>query len=177
LVSDYRDVSPYTGTTNIGLEIGVSPVVTSIDPTSGKVGDTITINGYAFGKTKSTKSRVTINGKNVDIVSWSDKVIKVKLTEDVGSGPVIVYTGEKYEYKSNSDVKFTFVQTPPQNKKYDGFYFFKIRMVPSWDWDIGGWDTLVADVEIYLMFDKGTITTARSPDEQTDYDLKNFWHI
>jgi len=68
--------------------------VTSIDPTSGKVGDTITINGYAFGKTKSTKSRVTINGKNVDIVSWSDKVIKVKLTEDVGSGPVIVYTGE-----------------------------------------------------------------------------------
>ena len=172
LVSDYRDVSPYTGTTNIGLEIGVSPVVTSIDPTSGKVGDTITINGYAFGKTKSAKSRVTINGKNVDIVSWSDKVIKVKLTEDVGSGPVIVYTGEKYEYKSNSDVKFTFVQTPPQNKKYDGFYFFKIRMVPSWDWDIGGWDTLVADVEIYLMFDKGTITTARSPDEQTDYDFE-----
>jgi len=81
--------------------LDVMPKVTSITPTSGKVGDIITINGFAFGKTESSESKVTINDDEVDIVSWSDKVIKVELTQDIESGPVVVYTGEKYEYKSN----------------------------------------------------------------------------
>ena len=82
------------------------PKVKSINPATGKGGDTITISGFSFGKAKSTKSKVLIGDKQIEIINWSDKEIKVKLPEDIKSGTVVVYTGEKYEYKSNEDIIF-----------------------------------------------------------------------
>jgi len=62
--------------------------------------------GMPFGKVKTPKSKVTIGDKNADILSWSEKQIKVKIPNDVevGPNPVVVYTGVQYEYASNSDV-------------------------------------------------------------------------
>ena len=131
----YLHVDGDTKTTDsfmVKATLDVTPKVTSITPTSGKVGDTITINGFSFGKTKSSKSRVTINGKNVDIVSWSDKIIKVRLPQDVSSGPVIVYTGEKYEYESNKDVKFT-KKSESECGKANGTYQVYFKEVPEWN--------------------------------------------
>ena len=141
----------------IDAKLSLIPIVSSVDPTSGKVGDTITINGYGFGKTKSSKSRVTINGKNVDIVSWSDKEIKVKLTQDVGSGPVVVYTGEKYEYKSNDNVIFDGGGIP-----IGGKYKFEFT-VPAWVGWKREWSALRL-IRFNLIFKNGVITV--DPEEE-----------
>ena len=162
----YLHVDGDTKTTDsfmVKATLDVMPKVTSISPTSGKVGDTITINGYGFGKAKSTKSRVTINGKKVDIVSWSDKVIKVKLTQDTGSGPVVVYTGEKYEYKSNDNVVFT----TKTEAKCEGVYRLNIFDIPKISID-GERDILSYVPAMYLTLKNGTIK-AFHVEEQTSY--------
>ncbi|HOC52448.1 MAG TPA: stalk domain-containing protein [Caldisericia bacterium] len=103
------------------------PKITSIDPTTGGTGDYVNINGFAFGKNKSTKSKVTINDKEVEILNWSDKKIQIKISQDVDGGSVVVYTGEKYEYVSNKDVIFN------TKLKCDGYYEVYCTEVPSWN--------------------------------------------
>lgn len=89
---------------SVFADVSVLPKVTAVTPKSGKVGDTITITGKCFGKNKSAKSRVSINGDSMEIVSWSDNTVKVKLSKDISSmNSVVVYTGEQYEYMSNTD--------------------------------------------------------------------------
>jgi len=39
----------------IDAKLSLIPIVSSIDPTSGKVGDTITISGFSFGKINQQK--------------------------------------------------------------------------------------------------------------------------
>jgi len=52
---------------------------------------------------KLAKSRVTINGVNAQITDWMPDEVEVKLPAGAATGqPVIVYTGDKYEYKSNA---------------------------------------------------------------------------
>ena len=135
----------------INATLLVTPKVVSINPTTGKGGDTITINGFSFGKNKSTKSKVTINGENVDIVSWSDKEIKVKLPQDITSGPVIVYTGEKYEYESNKDVVFSTVSN------CDKAYEIYCPEVPSWNTFDCKWDDSKQLIKLCVTFKDGKI--------------------
>jgi len=127
------------------------------------VGDIITINGYGFGKAKSTKSRVTINNDKVEIVSWSGKVIKIKLPENVKAGPVVVYTGEKYEYKSNDNVVFT----TKTEAKCEGVYRLNIFDIPKISID-GERDILSYVPAMYLTLKNGTVT-AFHVEEQTSY--------
>ena len=136
----------------IDAKLSLIPIVESIDPTSGKVGDTITISGFSFGKNKSTKSRVTINDKDVDIVSWSDKEIKVKLTQDVGNGPVVVYTGEKYEYVSNKDV--TFGMASPCDKSYEVY----CTEVPLWNSMDCKWDSSKQLIRLCVTLKSGKVS-------------------
>jgi len=132
--------------------LDVIPKVTSINPTTGIEGDIITINGFAFGKNKSTKSRVTINGKDVEVVNWSDKKIEVKLPQDVENGPVVVYTGEKYEYESNKDIIFN------TKLKCDGYYEVNCTEVPSWNNIDCKWNDSKQLIRLCVTFKDGKIS-------------------
>ncbi len=64
--------------------------ITSISPTSGAVGATVTITGTNFGATQGT-STVKFNGKLVaTYVSWSSSSIKVLVPSGATSGPLVV---------------------------------------------------------------------------------------
>ena len=51
----------------------------------------------------------------------------MKIIQNVGNGPVVVYSGEKYEYISNEDVIFN------TKLKNDGYYEINCTEVPSWN--------------------------------------------
>ncbi len=135
----------------IKATLNILPKVVSINPATGKGGDTITINGFSFGKNKTTKSKVLIGNKQVEIVSWSDKEIKVKLPQDIESGAVVVYTGEKYEYESNKDILFNTIP------KCDG-YSEVIGTTPSWSNINCNWGTSERVIKLCLKFKDGKIT-------------------
>ena len=142
--SSLRDYFIIKGTLNI------LPKVVSINPTTGKGGDTITINGFSFGKNKTTKSKVLIGNKQVEILIWSDKEIKGKLPQDIESGAVIVYTGEKYEYESNKDILFN---TLPKCDMYYEVY----GTTPSWSNINCKWETSDRLIRLCLQFKDGKI--------------------
>lgn len=67
-----------------------NPQITSITPSSGKVGDQITITGTNFG-TDKTKGEVFFNTlKATEIPSWSNTSIGVKIPSGATSGNVVV---------------------------------------------------------------------------------------
>jgi hypothetical protein len=79
------------------------PNITGFTPGAITAGNTLGIYGDNFGDNKLAKSRVTVNGVNAQITSWMPDEVEVKLPAGAATGqPVIVYTGDKYEYKSNS---------------------------------------------------------------------------
>ncbi len=115
--------------------INVLPKIKSIEPSTGKGGDIITIQGFSFGKNKSSKSKVMIGKREIEILSWSDKEIKVKLPEDIESGKVVVYTGEEFEYKSKEDIVFNVINIIGNLK--DGIYIVRIDFYPKFDYCSG----------------------------------------
>jgi len=56
-----------------------SPTITSINPVSAKIGDTITITGTDFGSARGTNFVSFGSTKVVDYINWSDIQIKVKV--------------------------------------------------------------------------------------------------
>ncbi|MBU4490224.1 MAG: IPT/TIG domain-containing protein, partial [Actinobacteria bacterium] len=72
-----------------------APTITSISPSSGSVGTTVTIKGTSFGSSRGT-SYVKFNttkAATTDYVSWSASQIKVKVPQGATTGPVSVTTG------------------------------------------------------------------------------------
>lgn len=67
----------------------VQPVITGISPSSGSVGDTITINGSGFGD-NANHVHASIGGAGVEVLSVSENFIDVRLTEHNHSGSVSV---------------------------------------------------------------------------------------
>jgi hypothetical protein len=77
------------------------PVVTSISPTIGKIGDTVTINGSNF----SNQNIVRFNGKVAATIQESTTLIKAYVPANCGTGGVTVETSDKLI--SNNDKEFT----------------------------------------------------------------------
>jgi len=71
------------------VQILPGPVITSLKPSSGKVGDTITISGTGFGA-EQLKSTVTFKGTVASASSWSNTSIVVTVPTGASSGDVIV---------------------------------------------------------------------------------------
>lgn len=68
------------------------PTITSIFPTSGQVGTTVTVTGTVYGNTQET-SKVSFNGNDVtSYVSWTNNEIKCRVPAGAASGPVTVTT-------------------------------------------------------------------------------------
>ncbi|MFN3307159.1 MAG: IPT/TIG domain-containing protein, partial [Candidatus Kapaibacteriota bacterium] len=66
------------------------PYIFSIEPSSAKIGDTVTITGSNFGTTQGT-GIVSFNGANaINYISWSDVEIKVVVPEAATTGNVYV---------------------------------------------------------------------------------------
>jgi hypothetical protein len=64
--------------------------IKSIDPTSGKVGDNVTIDGIGFGK---QIGKVTFNGTEAEVTSWTNSLIVAKVPSSASSGDVVVKVG------------------------------------------------------------------------------------
>jgi hypothetical protein len=69
-----------------------TPSITSISPTSGPVGTSVTITGANFGSTQGT-STVTFNGTAATPSSWSDTSIVAPVPSGATTGPVVVTVG------------------------------------------------------------------------------------
>jgi hypothetical protein len=68
------------------------PNVTSVNPTSGLVGSSVTITGTNFGATQGN-SKVTLNGISAPITAWSSTSISTQVPSGATSGPVVVTVG------------------------------------------------------------------------------------
>jgi hypothetical protein len=66
-----------------------TPTISSLSPTSGSVGTTVTITGTNFGSTQGT-STVKFNTKVATITSWSATSIKAKVPTGATTGNVVV---------------------------------------------------------------------------------------
>src|SRR5260370_31252720 len=68
------------------------PSISSLSPTSGPVGTSVTITGANFGATLGT-STVTFNGKAATPTSWSATSIVVPVPTGATTGNVVVTVG------------------------------------------------------------------------------------
>ena len=83
-----------------------TPVLTSITPNSGKVGDVVTLSGSKFG----TSGTVTFNSVlATGITAWADASIVLKVPAGATSGNVFVTVNGK----SSAGLLFTVTTTPP----------------------------------------------------------------
>jgi len=78
----------YDSQINVPLPIA-SPSITSLSPSSGTVGTSITVVGTNFGATQGT-STVTFNGTAATPTSWSATSIAVPVPAAATTGPVVV---------------------------------------------------------------------------------------
>src|SRR5262249_14447041 len=69
-----------------------SPSITSLSPTSGAVGTSVTITGTNFGSSQGT-STVTFNGTTATPTSWSSTSIAVPVPSGATTGNVVVTVG------------------------------------------------------------------------------------
>jgi formylglycine-generating enzyme required for sulfatase activity len=75
-----------------------NPVISEVQPNSGKIGDTIRISGKSFGE--SRKSYVTIaSARATDYLLWSDTLISAVIPPNAKTGKLKVVIG--YENESN----------------------------------------------------------------------------
>lgn len=98
-----------SGTASNGKSFTVvsAPSITSLSPTSGVVGTSVTVTGTNFGSTQGS-STVSFNGTTGSPTSWSATSIKVPVPSGATTGNVVVYASG-----INSNGKsFTVLQTP-----------------------------------------------------------------
>ena len=69
-----------------------NPTISSVSPTSGITGATVTITGANFGSSQGT-SKVTFNGVACSVTSWSATSITCKVPSGATTGSVIVIVG------------------------------------------------------------------------------------
>jgi len=115
----------------ISATLSATPLITSISPQSvlPKQDAVITIKGSAFGKQPTTKSKVMVGNTQATIMSWNDNEIKIKLPDSASTDIIAVYTGDKYEYKSDNNIKLTVLAEPDQADFTEAF----VWLIKRWD--------------------------------------------
>lgn len=90
------------------VAVSYNPVIDSIYPTSGAVGDTITIYGRNFGAKDVADDKVLFGAVEAEIVEWSDNIIKVKVPNiSIGDVLVQVINKDGGTIKESNKVTFT----------------------------------------------------------------------
>jgi hypothetical protein len=108
----------------VDANLSIIPNISSLTTATIVPGNQLGIYGNNFGDTQLSKSKVTITGKQVDIVDWMPDEVIVNVPANLDTiqpgvtytGPesVIVYTGDKFQYQSTA---FT-VAAPTSTAKY-----------------------------------------------------------
>jgi len=80
------------GVASNGVSFTVKPTVSSLSPTSGAVGSSVTITGSGFGATQGT-STVTFNGTTATTTSWTTTSIVATVPTGATTGNVVVSVG------------------------------------------------------------------------------------
>jgi hypothetical protein len=81
-----------SGNASNGLSFTVAPRITTLSPTSGAVGATVTITGTTFGSSQGT-STVSFNGTTATPTSWGASSITVPVPSAATTGNVVVTVG------------------------------------------------------------------------------------
>jgi hypothetical protein len=76
----------------LSFTVPVAPSITSLSPTSGPVGTSVTVTGTNFGATKGT-STITFNGTTATPTSWSNTSIVVPVPSGATTGNIVVTVG------------------------------------------------------------------------------------
>ena len=84
------------------------PVITTFTPSSGTVGQTITIAGTNFGATQGTSTVKFFNNITATPTSWSDTAIVVDVPSGASTGNVVVTAAGG----ASTGVSFTVIATP-----------------------------------------------------------------
>jgi len=69
----------------------IDPIISSLNPESGIIGTPVTVSGSNFG---TIPGRVTFNGVEASIATWSDIEIKTAVPSGATTGPVIIYASD-----------------------------------------------------------------------------------
>ncbi|HEV2387694.1 MAG TPA: IPT/TIG domain-containing protein [Candidatus Acidoferrales bacterium] len=80
------------GQASNGISFTVVPSLTTLSPTSGGAGASVTINGYDLGSAQGS-STVTFNGTGATPTNWSATQIVAPVPASATSGPVVVTVG------------------------------------------------------------------------------------
>jgi hypothetical protein len=95
------------------IALSLTPVLDSLGPCLGKVGDTISVYGIGFGQTKPASAGVWFNGAfATEYVAWSDRSIRVKVPPGATSGDVVLATRPEPAYRTKGK-PFTVVEKLP----------------------------------------------------------------
>jgi hypothetical protein len=88
----YGQVSPPSSEVSIDLTSGTptAPVITSLSPTIGPVGTSVTVTGSNFG---TTQGAVRFNGSPASVSSWTSTRIVASVPSGATTGPVTVTVG------------------------------------------------------------------------------------
>jgi hypothetical protein len=97
----------YTGAYTVRITLGSGLQVTSLTPTSGPVGQAVTISGTGFGGSQGS-STVTFNGVTATVSAWSDTSITAAAPTGATTGPVVVTVNGQ----ASNGVIFTVLPTP-----------------------------------------------------------------
>src|SRR5712691_3142490 len=96
-----------SGVNSNGKSFTVTPAVTSLSPTSGAAGASVTIAGTTFGSSQGT-STVTFNGTAASPTSWSATSIGVPVPSGATTGNVVVTVSGN----ASNGVSFAVVPAP-----------------------------------------------------------------
>ena len=92
----------------------VTPTVTTIDPTFGTIGTSVTVSGYNFGDTQGTNT-VTFNGVGATPTTWTSTSIVAPVPSGANTGPVVVVVSGL----ASNGITFA-VEIPPLDTDADG---------------------------------------------------------
>jgi len=118
---------------NGGLFTYLTPEVVTIDPSTGNVGDTATINGSKFGTVdavgnnrSSSVNNITLSGIQLatsEVISWESTFIKIKVLTSIATAGVYAVTVEAGGNSSSDAVTYTVTPEITKVSSSDGFFY------------------------------------------------------
>jgi IPT/TIG domain len=144
------------------------PSISSLTPSKGVVGASVTISGANFG---STRGSVSFNGSTASIVSWSDMSIVAKVPLGASTGNVVVTVGGT----ASNGVSFA-VETLPSGSIAASDFGFQCG-TNSTNCPNEIWPTSIAQPGLLRLWDSGTNWNdieASSPGQYTWTTLDNW---
>lgn len=101
----------------------LAPVISSLSPVQGAVGEKVVIGGWGFGAGRGQASHVFLHDVPVPddhILTWSDDQITIRIPVEATTGSVVVLVGDKNSHGAWFTVTSPFVEPQPEEIAVDG---------------------------------------------------------